>query len=775
MEQNFRKTYLLVGCALAAIAVPGYAQTTPGEPDTDDNVQTSNIIVVTAQNRSENVQDVPIAIDVVGQDALEDAGITDFQDLTRVAPVLNITQDGNYTRVAVRGVGTNSNDEGQDQSIAVNIDGEYINRPNVLNLALFDIDRIEVLRGPQGTLYGRNATGGAINFITRKPGNEFGANINATYGSFDHVKVEGGVDIPLGAIGGLRLAGVYNKRDGYFFHPNREAAGNDVVRSGTADNKGGRVTLSLEPSDRLSIDVAGEYVRNENIVAAFASYNFNAPGAGPGADCSQNGFVDAAPLIPGGQCIPLDSQVLNTFEDRSSYNGPNTALPLNPNIQDSYSARGRIEYDFGGATLTYLGGYRRTDQDTDLALPNYIYYEFGNVVDTQSHELRLNGQSGALTWQGGLFFYNETIDALRGLYSPFIGPNGSFLNTFSRDTDSDSYAGFGQVEYAFSDQLTVIGGLRYTIDRREGRYGNYGFRFNTAPVAPTGAPASILDLEQNNEQLTWLAGVNYTPNDDTLVYAKVGTGYKSGGFDSVGAYDPETNTAYELGAKLNFGSYGENLINGNVFYYDYKDLQTPVLLDPSVGQQVFNAGAATIWGVELETAIELSPNDFFTASFNYLNAQYDELLASYAIFDTVNPGNNGLADLDPGPALVQPDLSGNKLPQSPAFTITMGYDHIFDLGNAGTLTASAFTRFKGEYFLNSFNYRSTRQEAFSQTDLSVKYQPLNEAFSIQAFVRNIEDEQPLAYANFISAGPDDNFDFQFGAPRTYGVRIGIDF
>lgn len=774
MEPNFRK-YLLVGCALAAFSMPAYAQTTPGEPDTDDEVQTANIIIVTAQNRSEDVQDVPIAIDVIGNDALEDAGITDFQDLTRVAPVLNITQDGNYTRVAVRGVGTNSNDEGQDQSIAVNIDGEYINRPNVLNLALFDIDRIEVLRGPQGTLYGRNATGGAINFITRKPGSEFGGNINATYGNFDHKKVEGGIDIPLGAIGGVRLAGVYNKRDGYFFHPNREAAGNDVVRSGTADNKGGRVTLSLDPTDRLSIDVAGEYVRNENIVAAFASYNFNAPGRGPGADCSQNGFVDAAPLIPGGQCIPVNSQVVNTFEDRSSYNGPNTRLSLNPNIQDSYSVRGRLEYDFGGATLTYLGGYRRTDQDTDLTLPNYVYYEFGNVVDTQSHELRLNGQSDALTWQGGLFFYNEKIDALRGLYSPFIGPNGSFLNTFSRETDSDSYAAFGQVEYAFTDQLTAIGGLRYTIDRRSGEYGNYGFRFNTAPVAPTGAPASILDLEQDNEQLTWLAGLNYTPNVDTLLYAKVGTGYKSGGFDSVGAYDPETNTAYEVGAKLNFGSLGENLINGNVFYYDYKDLQTPVLLDPSVGQQVFNAGAATIWGVEVETAIELSPNDFFTASFNYLNAKYDELLASYAIFDTVNPGNNGLADLDPGPALVQPDLSGNELPQSPAVTITLGYDRIFDLGSAGSLTASVFSRFKSDYFLNSFNYRSTRQEGFSQTDLSLKYQPSNEAFSIQAFVRNIEDEQPLAYANFISAGPDDNFDFQFGAPRTYGVRIGFDF
>ncbi len=425
------RTVLLASCALGVIATPAFAQ------DSNDGV-----IIVTAQNRAENVQDVPIAIDVIGDEAIEDAGVTDFRDLSRIAPVLNITQDSNYTRVAVRGVGTNSNDEGQDQSIAVNIDGEYINRPNVLNLALFDIDRIEVLRGPQGTLYGRNATGGAINFITRKPGTEFGADINATYGNYDHRKLEAGVDIPFGPVGGLRIAGLYNKRDGYYFHRNRAAAGNDRVRSGTADNQGVRATVSLTPTDALTIDVAGEYVHNENIAGAFASYSFNEPGRGPGPDCSQNGFVDAAPLIPGGQCIPVNSNALSNFPDRSNYDGPLPQIPLNPNKQDSYAVRGKVEYDLGGVTLTYLGGYRHTDQDSDVALPNYIFYEFGNKVDTQSHELRLNGTAGALTYQGGVFFYREQLDNLRGLYSPFIGPNGSFINTFSRDTDFEELCRF---------------------------------------------------------------------------------------------------------------------------------------------------------------------------------------------------------------------------------------------------------------------------------------------------------------------------------------------
>ncbi len=253
------------------------------------------------------------------------------------------------------------------------------------------------------------------------------------------------------------------------------------------------------------------------------------------------------------------------------------------------------------------------------------------------------------------------------------------------------------------------------------------------------------------------------------------TGYKSGGFDSVGPYDPETNTAYEGGVKLNLGPRGEHVLNTAGFYYDYKDLQTAVLLNPGIGQQVFNAGAATIWGFEVEGNFKLSPRDTFSASFNYLNAEYDELLASYAIFDTVNPGNNGLADLDPGPNVVQPDLAGNTLPQSPKFTITLGYDHVFELGNAGTITASAYSRFKSEYYLDIFNYRSSEQKAFTQTDLSLKYQPMSEVWNVQAFVRNLEDEQPLAYAGFVSAGPDDTFNFAFQAPRTYGVRVGVEF
>ncbi|MCX7865340.1 MAG: TonB-dependent receptor plug domain-containing protein [Novosphingobium sp.] len=220
--------------ATTILAVPGTAL---AQEAVDDNV-----ILVTAQNRAQNVQDVPIAIEVVTGEALETSGVTDFTALQRVAPVLNVVSDTVHTRVTVRGIGSNSNDEAQDQAIAVNIDGEYLNRTVVLNASMFDIERVEVLRGPQGTLYGRNATGGAVNVITRKPGDDFGMNGSVSYGNYDALVLQGGMDIPIGDVGGIRAAGIWTRRDGYNTHPNTNTTSDD-------DNtRAGRLSLRLRPA-----------------------------------------------------------------------------------------------------------------------------------------------------------------------------------------------------------------------------------------------------------------------------------------------------------------------------------------------------------------------------------------------------------------------------------------------------------------------------------------------------------------------------------------------
>jgi iron complex outermembrane receptor protein len=775
-----------VAIVLAGTASAQTAETSPqeGTPDTSpigsssptavaEDSQSAEI-VVTAQNRLQSVQDVPIAISVLSGEQVAAAGVTNVSAVERISPSLQITSDTNLTRVTVRGVGTLSAGETQDQSIAVNIDGEYINRPTVLNAAIFDIDRVEVLRGPQGTLYGRNSTGGAVNFITRKPGQEFAMNASTTYGNYNQVIAEGGVDIPLGDVGGLRVSGIYSDHDGYTRHNNsgsflsaprfRSRVGS---RSGDDHTWGGRASIRLEPINGLTINASYEHAEQRIIPSAQAFVNLNTPANAPGSNCELNGYVQVGPQTPGVQCIPQNTNFLRSI-DRDTYDAPIVGLGIFKLNSDA--VRGRLSYDFGPATLTYTGGYRASSTTGLLGQgPNYVRRDWGSTIKTHSHELRLNGDVNGIQWQTGVFYFREALTTNTGLYNPFIGPNGSYINYFRRPTTSESYSAFGQVEVPITDQMTAVGGLRYTEDKRRGRYSNYNLQFNSGLVEIATPPASILNLRYKGNKLNYLAGLNFKPDQDTLIYGKVSSGYKAGGFDSAGTFKPESNTAYEGGLKLNFGPASENQFNVAAFYYDYKDLQNDVLLDAALGSQTFNAGKATIYGIEVEGVIQLSENDRFNASFNYLSAEYDQFIASYAVLNPANPNQTVQLAAD------NPNLAGNRLAQTPRFVIGMGYEHIFHLGSAGTITANAYTRFKSDYFLTFFNYRDSRQTAYTQTDLSFEYTPENKAFGIQAFARNLENVRPLTYAGYTAAGPDDIFNFQFGTPRTYGIRLSVDF
>jgi iron complex outermembrane receptor protein len=760
---------ITIGVSQCIAIIPAMAQNSAEFERSDIPVAD---IVVTAQNRTQNVQDVPIAISVVSGEALKAAGVTDFTSVQRVSPALQVTNDVTFTKVTVRGVGTLGNNQTQDQSIAVNVDGEYINRPTILNTSLFDIDRVEVLRGPQGTLYGRNSTGGAVNFITRKPGRELAANGSATYGNFNQVIVEGGVDVPFGDIGGVRFAGLYSDRDGYNRYDNSpltlpQFQSRDTGRSGDDNSWAGRASLRLTPTSNLTIDAVVEYSRVRVVPATQAYVNLNAAGNGPGTDCSQNGFEEVGFSTPGVQCIPANTHFLSRI-DRSNYDAPLTGTGYFN--QKSTVVRGRIAYDFGPATLIYTGGYRAETENALVPLtPAYATRDYPSSNDTQSHELRLNGKVSGIEWQTGLFYFREVQKSTSGLYSPFVGPNGSFINYFERPTQSSSWSAFGQAEVPIIDQVTIVGGLRYTKDKRTAQWRDWGFLFNSGLVQQTSG-GSVRDLSYDGDKVNYLAGINYKPNDSALIYAKLSTGYKAGGFDSSGTtFLAENNTAYEGGVKLNFGPGDRNWFNLSGFYYDYSDLQNDVLLDAALGNQTFNAGKATIWGIEAEMNVNLSPRDIFNASFNYLNARYDNFIASYNVID-LSPEN--ATTLPPEENV---DLAGKRLPQTPKFVIGVGYDHIFDMGASGTIKASVYTRFKSDLYFSFYNYRDTRQDSFTQTDLSLEYRSINPKFSLQAFARNLENIRPLTYANYQAAGPDDVFNWQFGAPRTYGIRLSVEY
>jgi iron complex outermembrane receptor protein len=364
-----------------------------------------------------------------------------------------------------------------------------------------------------------------------------------------------------------------------------------------------------------------------------------------------------------------------------------------------------------------------------------------------------------------------------------------------RDSINKSKSLFGQIEVPLTDTLTAVGGARYTDNTNLGYWRD---RTGGGPGAFVGPQQRSLStpglftnpvfLRSDQHKFTWLGGLNYKPDQDTLVFAKVSTGFKAGGFDAVGTYGPETNTAYEAGLKKNWGARGRNIFNLTGFYYDYTGLQVNVLLNSAEGGRTFNAGKATNWGLEAETVFELTENDHLNISVNYLHAKLNELSALYNVYcvplaeggrgNCLTPQGSDLSavgDLDPNTAGIQsPNFTGHRPAYSPRWIIAAGFDHEFVLGNADSLIARVNTTFKSKYFVGFFNSPDESQNSFTSSDLSREYRH-HAGLSVTAFVRNLEDKRPLTYGQFIAAGPDDIWNWQFGTPRTYGVRAAYKF
>jgi len=804
-----RNSYLVtlarVGTLVAAaLAVTGatWAATATSDADTLEEV------VVTAQNRVENVQKVPITIQVVSAEKLAETGFASLNDIQKVAPSLQLINDNSALRVSLRGVGSNTNGETDDTSVVVNVDGEYINRGQVLGASMFDIDRIEVLKGPQGTLEGRNSTGGALNVITRKPGDKFEVNATAGAGNFGASNFEGGMDLPLGSIAAVRIAGISNDHDGYYSHPANNGpafVATPATKSGSERNTAGRISLRLDPSEALKINFAGEYAKRHYVNAAADTVDLNQPGNAPaGPGCNAPGFVNIAPLYLNppnsyAACVPKNTNFLAAKDRNAAFAQP--WFGVGAYDQDSHAARARIEYSLGpAATLTYVGGYRKSGQTGDQGLP-VIYHTvtFQNDVTTQSHELRLNGELGKVIYQAGVFHFDEKLLEGQGFaidgvaFGNAPGQTQGFLSYFTRDQDSKSDSAFGQFDVKMTDTLKAQVGVRYTKNKRSAVYGNAPIPLFALPVPILGAgrqdlaadfapypffPSPFSTLGSEESKTTYLLGLNYTPDDRTLVYAKLSTGFKGGGFDQVGTFKPETNTAVEVGLKKNFGASGQHYVNVSAFSYDYADLQVSALLNPVVGGQTFNAGKATIYGLDVESGFKLTRDDSLTATLNFLHAKFDQFLGIYDIYCAPKATCNAstVADLDPNtPGVQQPNLAGNTPANSPKLVATLGYDHTFHWDNGAALKLSLFERYKSSYYTDFYDYQDAQQKAYNQTDVNVEYKSPGGRYTVQGYVQNVEDYRPLINAYYIAAGPDRIFNFWYGQPRIYGLRLGVNY
>lgn len=732
---------LLAAGALGALVTAQAAQAQATAATEEEGGYRSDEIIVTATKRETSLQDTPLAISAIGGAAMEERGIDDVANLQSYVPNLRVGQEQDGVKITLRGIGIQGTSSITDNGVAFYQDNFYVSRPAGGSAVFYDVNRVEVLRGPQGTLYGRNATGGVINVISNEPSTRgFSGEAGASYGSRNLWEVRGWVNAPLGDVAAVRISAVYTEEDGYL----KNLGGRDLY--GTDGDLTVRGQIKVGDVDSVELLLYGLYSKLKGTGTANQFLLRNIGGPPP-----VQALLRTLP--------PLTSDPLATDIDAPAYLTVETKL-----------ASARLRKDFGGVEAYLQVGRMWQDsynqQDFDGSPVDVSIFNKDQNNKSTSVEARLSSTGdGPFSWIVGGYYFDEETYILRRVRLKGRTPGGIIsLPDFLLDEygNSSTIAGFASVTYALTDAFRLTGGIRYTEDKKDGRKitrGNFGQPF------PPDLPNAMFPADVKFDKVTWKAGLEYDVASDVLAYASVSNGYKAGGFNlsSDGRpYDPETITAYEFGVKSDLFDRTAR-INVDAFYYDYTNLQLTTLgvaadgVTP--GQFTTNAAASTIWGIEIDTRWELSPRFRFTAGYSYIDAVVDEYV-----------NRDPLAG--PGPAL---DLSGNRLPFVSKHTVNLGINYEVPIGS-GTLTLAANSNFHSDFFLREFNnYAIDRVPANTKTDLTVTYRFSDPGLRLTAYATNLENnvERNNIYLTpgFIGVSPTT----AYGKPRTIGVRVDYSF
>ncbi len=705
-------------------------------------------IVVTAERRETGIQNTPIAISAFSQDDLDRAGILGTEDIGNFIPNVHIGRNNNRDAVliTIRGVSSDDLRNESDPTTAFHVDGVYIPRMSGANAHFYDLERVEVLRGPQGTLFGRNATAGVVNLIARKSRNEFGANIEATLGNYDLLRTRGHVNVPLiDEELAFRLSFITEDREGFRDNSTPDAQG---FRD--------RSPAPLRGDDADDWAVRGQvlYTPSTDFSALLAVDTFRRRGVGP-----VNGFID----FPG---------------------NPNPDFVLDNPRRFPLGVQGRRnDRDFGlrldlewqvlpGMTLNYLGAYREHERDalSDLdgagPVDSTVGEEFASEVI--SHELRIaSADERFIQWQAGVFYLEEEIDSVFNIQIP-AAPAVPFdrldFDFVDNGQTNETFAVFGQTDVSLNDAWTLTLGARYTRDEKDKRDSFQEIR-RVNSVGPP--PLSVLpqNINRSWSETTWRASLNYAATADMLIYGTVSTGYKAGGFNRgaiLAEYDPETILAYELGIKHDFWD-GRGRANAAAFYYDYEDLQqsqTEIQEDGALENITRNAASATIWGLEFELSMVPYARGLVSASVGYLDAEFD---------DFPNVADDIVGGIR--------DLSGNTLINAPDWTVNLMLEPWRWEVGGGVLTPRVQFRYESGAFLRVHNQPFDRRSSFTKTDLSLNFESADGRWYAHAFVNNLENKSVITAQSggTVTVGVGPSHKANFAAPRTQGLRVGMNF
>ncbi|MCP3732614.1 TonB-dependent receptor [Sphingomonas sp. MG17] len=729
------KAVALVGASAASIAASqAQEQTSPPEAASaaaQADPLFGDDIVVTAQKRSESVQKIPLAITAVGGEDLANRQVTSFESLAPSLPSVNFGKNVGFARIAIRGLGLDASVGGHEGRVAYHADGIYVGRPSSQLSTFFDISRVEVVRGPQGTLYGRNATAGAINVITNDPQDTFGGYAKLTVGNYGFFQEEGAVTGQVADGVAARFALTKTDRGGY---------GQNLVSGDDIDDEHSlavRAKLKIEPSAGVTLLLSADYSYQDD--AAFV-YHF----IGQGNPASQPRAVTL------GGTVPADPR--DTFAD----------IPQT-NERRNWGFGATLTVDIGQATLTSVTGYRDSLADVrgdhDGTRINVSTIQTLEQARQFSEELRLDGETGRLKWLIGGFYFNEKIYA-QSKFGPVLAFNNAFLSRgliFNGDLKTDAYAAFGQLDFEILDGLTLSAGLRYSHEKK---FIDQRGAVELGMAATPGYTPGYTNFQKADvsfSSTTPRFNIQWSPTANLMFYATYAKGFKSGGFNLTGfapAVRPEQLTDYEAGIKATLLS-GAVRLNGSVFHYDYDDLQVQRILNAAA--VVVNAATARVRGAEAEVTIRPVRGFELSGNVAYLDARF----TSFASEDSARPTLGVL------------NLSGNRLPQAPEWTANLAAQYSLPV-RSGTLRLRGEMAYTSQIFFSFYNRPEISQNGYAKYNGSVSYEA-SSGLTLSAWIKNIADRRTYSTTQVSSGFLGFPIMGTFDPPRTFGGSIGVSF
>jgi len=795
MKKRFlASTCVFAICGLASVAhAQDAAPTTAAAPAAQDAAAPSGLadIVVTAQRRSENLQKAAIAVSAVSGSALANAGVTKPTELTALVPALQVAPSaGPYSLFYLRGVGNFNGNALSDSAIAFNFDGVYVGRPSSTTGFFYDLERVEVVKGPQGTLYGRNATGGAVNVITHKPDlGVLGAQGGFEYGNYNAKRADLAINVPLSDNVALRAAGIYVAHDPY-------------MKDGTdnQNDRGGRIALRANPTPDLKILIEADY--------------FQQRGRGPGA-------VIAGADVNGRYGLQsAEGQAIfsSHFDPLLGRNFP-PLTGFQPFLHNNYwGISGTVEYAAPIGTFTLIPAYREGSLNYVTDAPGFSITQ--REKDKQgSFEGRFaSDDTKPLRVLFGTFFYDEKNDVPQ--YN--INQGGSLQNqTYS--THDQSMAVFGRLTYAIQPNIRLSAGARYTTEDKtfSGVFPSY----TKVCVVPTGCPAAtgfpyggpvptgpffitlpggvvipnigadgtfispgLIDKTGSNashasfEKVTYRVGADWDVTSRNLLYVGYETGFKSGGFfftHDNGTFKPEEIKALTIGSKNRFL---DNKLQLNIegFYYKYKNQQISHLSLDSAGAVIFateNVGKATMRGFEVETQYALTTTTRLNVDLQFNDAKYNTF-----VFTTPNQnggtGNGtGCANLGTPGVVYTVNCSGKRPPNAPKWTVNFGAEQTIPLGDGNRLVANARAHYQTKTLTGLEFATIEEQKGYWLADAQLTFFSRGDRFSVGGFINNMFNKTILAGSfpvPFSIASPGPTFvASSLRPPRTFGIRAGF--